>query len=183
MPRVTSSWSRAEWLRRLGFKTGEQPPLASSIMPTLRSGDASELVPPLLAPQGYAGIDQAPVVGSHAVVEVRSNALGGTWVSIDPVMTGFYIQWFGDQSATYVPLTTPTIYESSPGVRAGITFGTETVVPASVPVLGMSTLLDMRATPWYVPPGQTLYAGNFAVNMLLQGSVFVRDVPVGLASD
>jgi len=183
MPRVTSSWSRAEWLRRLGFKTGDQPPLASSIMPTLRSGDASELVPPLLAPQGYAGIDQAAVLGSHSFVEVRSNAPGGTWVSVDPVVTGYYVQWFGDQSATYIPLTTPTIYESSPGVLAGITFGTDTVVPASVPLLGLSTLIDVRAPAWYVPPGQTLYAGTWAVTQSLQGCVFVRDVPVGLAAD
>jgi len=183
MPRVTSSWSRSEWLRRLGFKTGDQPPLASSIMPTLRSGDASELVPPLLAPQGYAQISHGPVAGAHSTLEVRSVAPGGCWVAADSALTGIFFQWMGLPSATYTAVVTPTVYLEQPDMLSLITVGDETAPPASVPTLGLQANSDVLARHWYVPNGQALYFCPNLPNTTVLGYVHVRDVPVGLAAD
>ncbi len=185
MPAPGASWSRSEWLRRLGYKTGDQPPIAHAITPTLGSGDASELLPPLLAAQAWVGtVTFTPTAGTNATMEIHATAPGGafiTWVSsndswvlqISPTQLSVWT----DQSAC------PTMTE----------FGT---LETSVRLGNLSAILDgpgfsERLTGGgaddrvsiFVAPGTYAYImmGSTGSTMLM--AAHVRDVPVGLAPD
>lgn len=185
MPAPGASWSRSEWLRRLGYKTGDQPPIAHAITPTLGSGDASELLPPLLAAQAWVGtVTFSPTLSTHATMEVHGTAPGGafiTWVSSNEswVLTlspTQHANWT-DQAAC------PTMTE----------FGTlETLVRLG----NFSALSDgpgfsernlgggaNDSVGVFVSPGSYAYltVGGLSTTMLM--GVHVRDVPVGLAPD
>ena len=184
MPAPGSAWSRSEWLRRLGYKTGSEPPIASAIQPTLRSGDASELLPPLLAPQGWARPTDlvVPGGGTYAIVEVIP-AIGGTVVHYDGT-SGWTVSIESVLRATSTFTSTLPIYEEREGVRTVLNVGSDTAAITDGPRFsGGASLLEFVPTRLYCPPSFRLYIEQTAPAAILDGALHVRDVPVGLAPD
>jgi len=183
MPRPGSTWSRSEWLRRLGFKSGDMPPIAAAFTPTLASGDASELLPPLLAPQGWAGVDIPASVGLHGVYGVQSKGVGGCFVELDVNQ----ISRLSLSATSLTALGLIPLQGQIPGVNS--TFGAAVIPTASTPLQANDGFLmegfgNYQPTkPLYVPPGSYLYVYANAPSLAFQGTVFVRDVPAGLAED
>jgi len=164
------------------------PPIAAAFTPTLASGDASELLPPLLAPQGWAGC-AGPAVGvaEYAALMIHSRGIGGCFVHTDldlGTVTAF---------ATLSPLPDPTwashallpVFEESPGVLSTVERGMVTAIASTdVPFwVQSSTGGDWNPHPWFVPSGTYLTVAQSIVQLPLYCAVHLRDVPVGVAPD
>jgi len=188
MPAPGASWSRTEWLRRLGYKTGDEPPIAHAIQPTLRSGDATELLPPLLAPQGWFRAYSPGVPGSYAAVQLIP-ARGGAFFRVDIYQPHWIM--VTEHPSTSPPYTTTSatpIQESQPGVQTAVSQGNVGSIPADaprfgVPVVSTTNLVEFIAPLIFVPPGKCAIVGNSNISVSFDGAGFVRDVPVGLAPD
>ena len=183
MPAPGSAWSRSEWLRRLGYKTGQEPPIASAIQPTLLSGDASELLPPLLAPQGWArGTTAVPGAGTFGVIEVVP-AIGGTYLIYDAT-TMYTVSIESARRGTVTLAAALPIYEERTGVRTVLLPGSDTASIADGPrFTGGASLLEWGPAPFYCPPSFRLYIQAVTATAVLDGALHVRAVPVGLAPD
>ena len=184
MPRVSSSWSRAEWVRRLGFKTGDQPPIGAAITPTLASGDASQLLPPLLAPQGWTG--GSFTAANFGAVQIHARAIGGCFVSLELAPSAASATWsfeiVASPRATYTAGVTPTIWEESPGVVSTLTIGSDTAFITDGPFISGLTNTQPPMVDVYIPPGMFLHAVALGI-AALQVACHLRDVPVGNAAD
>ena len=159
------------------------PPIAAAFTPTLASGDASELLPPLLAPQGWAGVDIPASVGLHGLYGVHSKGVGGCFVELDVNQ----ISRISLSATSLITLGFVALQEQIPGVNS--VFGVATVASGLLPMQGNDGFLmegfgNYQPTKaLYVPPGSYLYVYAHAPSLAFQGSVFVRDVPAGLAED
>lgn len=188
MPRVSSSWSRAEWVRRLGFKTGDQPPIGAAITPTLASGDASQLLPTLLAPQGWAG--GGLTAAAYGAVEIQSLGIGGCFVELElgpnPPLVGAVVTWVFEivptRRGSYTATITPTIWEESPGVQSRITLGSDTAAITDGPFIKGETNTQPPGMNIFVPSGSFLYAVALGNNQITVAA-HLRDVPAGNATD
>ncbi len=69
------------WLRRLGYKTGEQPETLFNLQPVQVVSDASSLTPILLSPTaGFGGrVDPSP--GDRGACQIQSVSAGGTLIT------------------------------------------------------------------------------------------------------
>lgn len=182
--RTGSAWSRSEWLRRLGFKTGDEPPIAVAIQPTLRSGDASELLPPLLAPQGWADARVAAGgAGTYSALEV-TGAVGGTFIKPD-VIAAWLLHLSDTRPAAFTPGAAADIETEVGPVKSACTEGVFSSLPTHVQfgTLAVATLVEFVAPTIYIGPGRRGYVIQFSTNQDLVGAVHVRDVPVGSAPD
>lgn len=184
MPSPGSAWSRSEWLRRLGYKTGSEPPIASAIQPTLRSGDASELLPPLLAPQGWARPTDlvVPGVATFAIVEVIP-AVGGTVIHYDAT-TQFTVSIESAPRGTTTITSVLPIYAEREGIRTTLNVGSDTALITDGPRwIGGASLLEYGPARLYCPPSFRMYIESINSAAILDGALHVRDIPVGLAPD
>lgn len=186
MPAPGASWSRSEWLRRLGYKTGDQPPIAHALQPTLGSGDASELLPPLLAPQGWFGGISPNVAASSSAWEVHSRAVGGCFVQVD-MDTNWGLSFETTRDPSFILTTVHAPVVEQPGIETVVTSGpiatwSATGLPIFVGAVN-TTQPEFGPAPVYVPPGIFMYVTATAANIACNGAIHVRDVPVGLAPD
>jgi len=188
VPAPGSAWSRSEWLRRLGYKTGQEPPIASAIQPTLRSGDASELLPPLLAPQGWGRIwlVAAPGAGSFHSLEVIGSAPGGAFVEFNGETNVAFSIEDARRPTFSVSLVAPLQIES-PGVQTVANNGVDTAaLDVQAPRFGVlfsPNLVEFISPKIHVPPGKFFYVQAQTAALVINGAFHVRDVPVGLAPD
>lgn len=185
--RTGSAWSRSEWLRRLGFKTGDEPPIALAIQPTLGSGDASELLPPLLAPQGWAsGVTAVPGAGVYAAIEVTGSAAGGCFMRPD-VIHGWLLTINDTVPGTYTPGAALAIQTEVGDVRTLVSQGTFSALPADRvqfgDLVGGATLQEFIAPEIYIGPGRRAYLIRAIAANFFSSAIHIRDVPVGLAPD
>ena len=188
--RTGSAWSRSEWLRRLGFKTGDEPPIAVAIQPTLGSGDASELLPPLLAPQGWYGDTQVtPPALSFAALEIIAGAKGGAYLDYLSAVTSpsgeaFVLQNLATRPAAFTFGSLLTGFEEQEGVRTIVNGGSMSSLPngpavaSPVSAAGIGNIISV-----FIKPGTRLYITCAAATVAATIAVHVRDIPVGLAPD
>ena len=159
------------------------PPIAAAFTPTLASGDASELLPPLLAPQGWAGCIQAASAGNHGIYEIQSLGIGGCFVDFDanqPV--GIHLS-----DTSLFTLVNRAIQEQVPGVKSK--FGCSVKAAGFFPIASNDFITSPGFGAWppsrplYIPPGKFLYIYAIAPSLQFQGGAFIRDVPAGIAAD
>jgi len=185
MPAPGSSWSRSEWLRRLGFKTGQEPPLVTTIQPTLGSGDASELLPPLLAPQGWVAANTAAGgAGTYSALELVG-AIGGSFMQPD-ITHAWYLAIEESRPAAFTPGAAPLSVDEIEGVTSIKTEGVFSALPTNRVVIGVfagATLQEFIGPQIYIRPSARAYVIQSVANSNLGGAIKVRDVPVGLAAD
>ncbi len=182
MPATGSAWSRSEWLRRLGYKTGSEPPIASAIQPTLRSGDASELLPPLLAPQGWGGGYAPAVAGAFSGFQVHARAVGGCFVDVD--CTKSFGAWLETSPRGTWSGTPRALYEEIPTVVSTVEWGSDTGgMTVDVPWFEFTNSHTFLKPTFYVPSGTLLYILHNVQAIEIASAIHVRDVPVGLAPD
>lgn len=184
MPAPGASWSRSEWLRRLGYKTGDQPPIAHALQPTLGSGDASELLPPLLAPQGWFGGISTAVAARSSCFEIHARGVGGCFALVD-MDNNWGLSFETTRDPGYILSTThPPVVEQA-GIDTVVTSGSVPVWSAhSLPIfVGSASGVEFSPPTIFIPPGTFMYAEGTAANVALNGAIHVRDVPVGLAPD
>lgn len=182
--RTPTAWSRSAWLQRLGYKTGDMPPIAAAFTPTLASGDASELLPPLLAPQGWAGgLEAAHGAGNFSGYEVVCRAVGGSFVKVDAsASVQFQLLPHGSMGAAWVPNVPRTFAIEHPGIKSTVTGGHSIASLGTAPVLSLAWAMPGK-TSIYIQPDNSLYVLAVADNTPVSMAIHVRDVPVGLAPD
>lgn len=176
-----TSWSRSEWLRRLGFKTGDMPPIAAAFTPTLASGDASELLPPLLAPQGWAG-GEGTVTANFSAWELQSRGIGGTFVCLE-VGRDHLLHFSPTPVVGFTASTTKAVQEVVPGVTSVLRDGNVAVYIAASDPYFREGFGSIYLTPIYIPPGTYLYAYAAANAISCPAAFLIRDVPAGNAGD
>jgi len=181
--RTGTAWSRSAWLQRLGFKTGDMPPIAAAFTPTLASGDASELLPPLLAPQGWAGgVMQTRGAGNFSGFLIHSMAVGGCFVKFDlsasveaRIQEGLPAAWVLDGVRTFEV--------EQPGIRSEVQAGHLTASSGDPPIFTMGLDTPYLYSSVFVPSGHTLTLTHSTANTALISAIHVRDVPAGIAPD
>jgi hypothetical protein len=161
------------------------PPIAEAFTPTLASGDASELLPPLLAPQGWAGCT-SPAVGAadYAALTIHSRGIGGCFITadFDLATVPVYATLSDAVDPTWVSTATLTVMEESPGVLSTLDRGYVTAIASGdVPSLYQERGADPM--PWYVPSGKFLTFVQGAVLVPIICNIHIRDVPAGIAPD
>lgn len=161
------------------------PPIAAAFTPTLASGDASELLPPLLAPQGWAGCT-APAVGAtdFSAATIHSRGIGGCFViaDFDLGAINLYATLSDAVDPTWVSTATLTVMEESPGVLSTLERGYVTAIASQdVPSLYQERGADPMH--WYVPSGKFLTFVQGTALLPLVCNVHIRDVPAGNAGD
>jgi hypothetical protein len=161
------------------------PPIAAAFTPTLASGDASELLPPLLAPQGWAGAQVGAALGQHGVYGVHSKGIGGCFVEFDVNQVARFHLSVGANPGVTLGLL--PIQQNQPGVLS--TFGVDQIATAATPLAATDGFLHegfgnyQPTKPIFVPPGSFLYVYAHAPSLVWEGTMFIRDVPAGLAPD
>jgi len=181
--KTPSAWSRSAWLQRLGYKTGDQPPIAAAFTPTLASGDASELLPPLLAPQGWAGgVEQTHGAGNFSGYLIHSMGIGGCFVRFD--LSGTVEARIQEGRPTGWVLDAARVFGvEQPGIRSTVEGGHLTSSPGNPPTFTMGLDTPYLYSSVFVPAGNTLTLTHATANTALTAAIHVRDVPAGLAPD
>ena len=161
------------------------PPIAAAFTPTLASGDASELLPPLLAPPGWAGCTSpAYAVGQYGALTIHSRGIGGCFITADFDLgtVAVYATLADAVDPTWVQSAALPIMEEAPGVLSTVDRGYVTAIATQdVPTLYQSQGVDPM--PWYIPSGMFLTFVQGQTLLPIICNVHVRDVPAGIAPD
>ena len=184
-------------LRRLGIKGGEVPPVVEGLQPTILVHDVSSLVAPVLPPMAWCGGQVPNVALRRPVLEVQSNARGGTAIrffSLTAPLSTFYNFVFsqttllaGALNVVTVPLfqMTPTlsgdatplvqIGDNTPQIDSGA-FGLTPLIgaaQANQTIAGQST--DRHVM--YIEPGAFFYLEGFADATVINFAMLLQDYP------
>lgn len=185
-------WNLTEYVRRIGGKRSDQPPVAFGVQPVLIVGDSSAIASPLLPPVAWFGGVFTSNGSAAATVEIASKAAGGCFVRTlaSASITGAHAFYFGIRD-TATSLAGDVTYSGqnmgpsdvSSVVRSGsgAPFADTAIVPsASSP----SALSQVSIDDTYLPPGKH-FAVTTGVNAArtVNFCVMIQDVPVVVPSD
>lgn len=173
-----------QWLRRLGFKDGEQPAIVRAVQPVQVVSDVSYLVSPEIPSSGVVGGIRGPVPAVFTAFEIYGGTRGGGVVELDFAAPGGVpnceITYTTTRAtlANLVPLTVQTI---QPGTTMAFRLGTEAAgAGAGLPVFRAGTNSTVRLD-LYVPPGTYLYAKSSVANVQNNANCIFQEFEAGPA--
>jgi hypothetical protein len=168
---VGHSLNLSEWLRRLGFKDGAEPPIARVIQPVQVVQDVSGLLPPTLPPSGFSGGLTTGAAGAFSALEIGGGTQGGTFVEVKAGLSagGFVVHALSTTRLTLSNLVSINRHVYQGGHTSEIRLGTlaATIATGLNPITAMSGA-DHVTADIFVPPGQWAYVQNPTANSILQ---------------
>lgn len=177
-----------EWLSKIGNKAPHLPEFTPLVQPVQIVGDASALVPPLLAPIAlYGGNIAAGGAGALAGFQVQATAKGGAYLRRLSVHVVNVAQYFSITVEAANPLAADPLvgvaaaHNMAPdAMRSVVRDGTST---ASLSVDSPQLYVFATGTvfledPAIIPPGSWFSIQTQSPNQALWWSAIVQDVPV-----